>query len=74
MALGRKVDDVIEIVLLEQAFHQLLVADVALHKHMAGVPFNVLQVFEVAGVGQLVEVDQQYPGYFLAYNAQSWNR
>ena len=59
MALSGKVDDVIEIVLCKQALDQLLVADVALHKDVAGVALNVLQVLEVAGVGQLVEVDQQ---------------
>jgi len=59
MALGSKVDDVIEIVLLEQAFHQLLIADIALHEHMAGVALHVLQVFQVACIGQLIEVDQQ---------------
>ena len=59
VALGGKVDDVIEIVLLEQAFHQLLVADIALHEHMAGVALHVLQVFQIAGVGQLIQIDQQ---------------
>ena len=59
MALGGKVDDVIEIILLEQAFHQLLIADIALHKHMAGVALHVLQVFQIAGVGQLIQIDQQ---------------
>ena len=36
VALRGKVDDVIEIVLCEQAFDKLLVADVALHEDMAG--------------------------------------
>ena len=67
MALSGKVDDVIEIVLCKQALDQLLVADVALHKDMAGVALNVLQVLEVAGVGQLVEVDQQDLGVLLEH-------
>ena len=67
MALSGKVDDVIEIVLCKQALDQLLVADVALHKDMAGVALNVLQVLEVAGVGQLVKVDQQDLGVLLEH-------
>ena len=59
MALGGEVDDIVEIVLCEQALDQLLVADVALHKDVAGVALNVLQVLKIAGIGQLVEVDQQ---------------
>ena len=58
MALSGKVDDIIEIVLCKQAFHQLLVADVALHEHMAGVALHVLQVLQIAGIGQLIQVDQ----------------
>ena len=59
MALGGKVDDVVEIVLCKQALHQLLIADVALHEHMAGVALHVLQVFQIARVGQLIQIDQQ---------------
>ena len=59
MALGGKVDDVVKIVLCKQALHQLLVADIALHEHMAGVALHVLQVFQIARVGQLIQIDQQ---------------
>ena len=59
MALGGKVDDVVEIVLCKQALHQLLVADIALHEHMAGVALHVLQVFQIARIGQLIQIDQQ---------------
>ena len=59
MALGGKVDDVVEIVLCKQALHQLLIADIALHEHMAGVALHVLQVFQIACVGQLIQIDQQ---------------
>ena len=38
VALGGKVDDVIEIVLCEQALDQLLIADIALHEDVAGSP------------------------------------
>ena len=59
MALGGKVDDVIEVIFLEQPFDQFLVADIALHKDVARVALDALQVFQVAGIGQLVQVDQQ---------------
>ncbi len=67
MALGGKVDNIIEIILLEQAFHQLLVADIALHEHMTGVALHVLQVLQVACVGQLIQVDQQDLRVFLEH-------
>ena len=59
MALCGKVDDVIEIVLCEQALDQLLIADIALHEDVAGVALDVLQVFQIARIGQLIQVDQQ---------------
>ena len=67
MALGGKVDDIVEIVLCKQALHQLLVADVALHEHMAGVALHVLQVFQIARVGQLIQIDQQDLRVFLEH-------
>ena len=54
MALSGKVDDIIEIVLCKQALHQLLVAD-------------VLQVLQIAGIGQLIQVDQQDLGVLLEH-------
>ena len=75
MALSGKVDDIIEIVLCKQALHQLLVADVALHEHMAGVALHVLQVFQIARVGQLIQIDQQDLRVFLEHIVhKSWNR
>jgi hypothetical protein len=67
MALSGKVDDIIEIVLCKQALHQFLVADVALHEHMAGVALHVLQVLQIAGIGQLIQVDQQDLGVLLEH-------
>ena len=67
MALSGKVDDIIEVVLCKQALHQLLVADVALHEHMAGVALHILQVLQIARVGQLIQVDQQDLGVLLEH-------
>jgi len=41
----------------QQAFHQGPVADVALHEDMARVAFQAGQVVQVAGVGQLIQVE-----------------
>src|SRR5699024_276058 len=57
VAFRRKVDHIVGIILFHQAGDQFTVADVALHKDVAGIAFNVLEVFQVAGIGQLVQVD-----------------
>ena len=58
VALGGKVDDIIGVILGDQVGDQGLVADVALHEDVAGVALDVLQVLQVAGVGQLVQIDE----------------
>ena len=59
MALSREVYDIVKVILLEQGRYQFLVADIPLDEDVPGVPFHVLQVFQVPGVGQLVQVDQE---------------
>ena len=60
MALGSKVDDVVGVILGNQVGDQRLVADIALHKDVAGVVLDVLQILQVAGVGQLVQDGNMY--------------
>ena len=57
MRLGRKVDDGAWPVLGQQARDQRTVANVAMHKHMARIALQAGQVVQVAGVGELVEVE-----------------
>ena len=57
MALGREVDDAADVVLGEQALDELLVADIALHEGVVGHTFTLGYVGKVAGVGELIEVD-----------------
>ena len=57
MRLGGEVDDGPRLVRGQQAADQLLVADVALHEDMALVALQRPEVFPVAGIGQLVEID-----------------
>ena len=57
MAFRGKVHDAPDVVFREQALHQFLVADVALHEGVVGHPLAFLQIVEIARVGELVEID-----------------
>ena len=57
MRLRRKVDDDIGLYLLEKAVDKLAVRDVAADKAVVRRIFDRLAVFKVAGIGQLIEVD-----------------
>ena len=57
VALGGKMHDRARLVLRQQLRDQLGVADVAVDEGMALVSLDSRQVAEVAGVGQLVEID-----------------
>ena len=56
MALGGKMDDSIDTVCPEDAADRLEIADVGTHEHVVrGIP-DVLEVGQVAGVRQLVQI------------------
>jgi len=57
MGFRREVDDAFRIVFLQQGADQGGVADIALHKHMAGILLNPLQILQIAGIGQFVQID-----------------
>ena len=57
MAFGGKVEDGAWLVLGQQTADQLGIADIALHEEVARVVLHCGQSFEVAGVGQLVQVE-----------------
>ena len=59
MRLGCKVDHGTRLVLGQQGYHQCVVANVALGEGMAAVALQAGQVFQVARVGELVEVDDR---------------
>ena len=67
MAFGGKVDHTVKIVGGKQAAHQRPVADVALHEHMAGIALHAFQVFQVSGVGELIQVYKQYILVFVQH-------
>jgi hypothetical protein len=57
MALCREVDDSARPVPRQEIPHALTVGDVRLDKDMAIIALKARQIFQVAGVGQFVEVD-----------------
>ena len=63
-------DDRVKIVLIEYIPDKLLVAYVAVDKHIALVPLHRQEVFKIARVGQQVKVDEKlnillFPQYVL---------
>ena len=65
MTFGSEVDDAVDVLVLHQFIHAFKVADVHLDEAVVGLVLNVLQVGKVAGVGQLVEVDDFVFGVFV---------
>ena len=57
VALRGEIDDRDRLVLLQQPADQLAIADVAAHEEMARVSLQAGEVLRIAGVGQLVEID-----------------
>ena len=57
MTFGGKVHHCAWLVFKQQSRNQRSVANVALHKHVAGIALQAGQGFEVSGVSELVEVD-----------------
>jgi hypothetical protein len=57
MALGGEVDDGARPVFGQQLVQQDALADVALHEHMPAVAAQAVEVVQVAGVGERVEID-----------------
>lgn len=57
MGLRREVDDEIRVILPDEGRHKLLVADIAVDKDVPLVVLDILQVLQVAGIGQGVQID-----------------
>ena len=56
MAFGSKVDHAVDAVFLKDSAHRLEVTDIGTHEHVVRGLLDVLQVGQVARVGQLVQV------------------
>ena len=58
-------DDAVDFFVLHQLVEGIEVANVHLDKLVVGFVFNVFQVGQVAGIGQLVQVDDVIFGVFV---------
>jgi hypothetical protein len=61
--LGRQVHHAIGLMLCKNARDFPRIADIDLLEHMAGVPHQAWQRIEVAGIGELVDVDDRHIGF-----------
>jgi hypothetical protein len=59
VALCRKMDDGARLVLCDQGVDKMTVADIAVSKDMAGIVCQRGQVFKVASVSELIEIDDR---------------
>ena len=57
MALGSQMDYTVNMVFLHELLYSVEVADVCLHERVVRLVLNVLEVSQIAGISQLVEVD-----------------
>ena len=65
MALGGEVYDAVDVFFLHQLVNTIEVTDVHLDELIVRLVLDVLEVGEVAGIGQLVEVDDLVFGIFV---------
>ena len=65
MALGSEVDDTIDLLFLHELVESLEVADVHLHELIVRLILDVLEVGKIAGIRQLIEVDDVILGIFV---------
>ena len=62
MRFGRKIDDGTGLVLRQQAVDQRRVAEISVDKHMPRIAIQRGEVLPVAGIGELVQVDDRLAG------------
>ena len=74
VALGGEVNDAIYIVLLHDGAHALEVADVGLHEGVVRLALNILQVGQVTGIGEGIQVNNFVLGVLVdeeTYNVRA---
>ena len=71
VALGGKMDDAVHLFLLHKGVEAFEVADVHLDELVVRLVLYVLEVFQVAGVGQFVKVDDLVLGIFVDKQADN---
>ena len=65
VALGGEVDYAVDLIFLHYPAHLVKVCYVGLHEGIVGAVLDVLEVGEVAGIGELVEVDNAAVRIFI---------
>jgi len=65
MALGSEMDDTVYLLLLHQLVESIEVADVHLHELVVGLLLDVLQVGQITGISEFVEVDDVIIGVLV---------
>ena len=56
MALGRKMNDTIDMFLLKECYYRIKISDVGLYEMVVGPVFNVLQIGEITCISKLIKV------------------
>ncbi len=59
MALRRKMNHSVKVIFPEQLRHQRLVPDIPLHKMIPGIVLHWLQILQIPGIGQQIQINQQ---------------
>ena len=57
MRLSCEVDDVVGVVVRDELRHQLFITDISVNKDMPFIVLQILQIFQVTGIGQRIKVD-----------------
>ena len=71
MTLGSKVDDAIDLLILHELIEGFVVADIHLDELIVGASLDILQIGEVTGIGELIEIDNLIFGILV--DEQTYN-
>ena len=71
MRLGRQMHDRLRLEALNNCAHRRLINDISLNELVTGVRSDALQRFQIASVGQLVDVEHFVGGVFNQVTDQS---
>ena len=65
MGFGGKVDDAIHHLLLHQLIYGLEITDIHTDEPVVGSVFDITQIGKIAGVGELIDIDDEVVGVFV---------
>ena len=60
MRLGREIDDGAGAILSQQFFDQYRIANIALYKNMTRIAMKTGEIFQIARVGELVQIENRF--------------